>query len=973
MKLFKFTHLALLIFILFSTSAFGQNNNIYKGKSTFSTKISFKEIEAWDKAHPVNVAEKKRPNKEVFEYPEFSLEKKKILYLEEKSGTNPVYKGAKDPSPLPDLDFLGLDDNGNSIPPDVNGAAGPEHLMVTLNTETRIMDKAGNPISTMGTGAIWYPVPGSAGIFDPKISYDQYENRWIFIMASSSDPASSRLMVAVSENYDPTGNWYIYTFDADATNTHWFDYPNVGFNKKWIVVSGNMFGAGYYSAIFVLNKADLYNNAPEAGYTRIERYDGFTFVPAVTYDLEEEDVYMVTNAGGNNNGYGYLNLWKVTGDIGNEEIIDLGLIGIPEPWGNGSYANGGNFAPQLGTTEKINTVDARMENMVYRNGKLWCVHHVYLPADNPTRCSVQWFELALDGTILQHGRVDDENGNMCYAFATIAVNAKEDVMIGYGRFSPEQYASSGYSFRYADDPPNTLRDSYQFKDGLAPYVKKFGGDRNRWGDYTATWVDPADDLDFWTLQEYADLPDGSQDQWSTWWAYVNIDAAPKAGFSANINSVPTGSGVNFTDLSKYGPTEWLWIFEGGTPSSSNDQNPENIIYPDTGLFDVTLIATNYLGSDTLVLEDFIYSNTSVLPEVYFTVADTLPCLGDTVLFEDHSVYNPIEWQWDFVPDYVTYVNGTTENSQKPEVVFDYPFKYKMSLTATNLNGSSSLAKTGFINSGGLYLPFNEDFEFLDFSTKAWTIENPDDKITWEITTVGGNEPGQNAAYVNIKSYSGFNERDRLISPLINLTDYREASLDFEYAYAQRFSQYTDSLIVYISDNCGSAWTRLLQMGEDSLGGFATHVPSTSNFFPEQAEDWCGVGTNPECISIDLTPWAGNPNIQIMFESFNGFGNNIFVDNVNVEGVLSSIDEDKTESNIHVFPNPTTGAVHIIIPENVKQAQVSVFNSQGAEVFQFSASTGISSFTADLSKYGDGIYFIRVLGGDRLFVEKVILK
>ncbi|OQX81435.1 MAG: hypothetical protein B6D61_00660, partial [Bacteroidetes bacterium 4484_249] len=141
MKLFKFTHLALLIFILFSTSAFGQNNNIYKGKSTFSTKISFKEIEAWDKAHPVNVAEKKRPNKEVFEYPEFSLEKKKILYLEEKSGTNPVYKGAKDPSPLPDLDFLGLDDNGNSIPPDVNGAAGPEHLMVTLNTETRIMDK----------------------------------------------------------------------------------------------------------------------------------------------------------------------------------------------------------------------------------------------------------------------------------------------------------------------------------------------------------------------------------------------------------------------------------------------------------------------------------------------------------------------------------------------------------------------------------------------------------------------------------------------------------------------------------------------------------------------------------------------------------------------------------------------------------------------------------------------------------------
>ena len=574
MKLFKFTLLTLLSFLVLSISVLGQNSDTFKGKSTHSTKISFKEIETWDKTHPAPGPKMKRPNKEVFEYPEFPLDNKQILYLEENSETGAVYKGTKDPSPLPDLDFLGLDDSGNSIPPDVNGAAGPEHLMVTLNTQVRIMDRAGNPISTVSTGSFWHPMPGSGGVFDPKVSYDYYENRWILIMPSSSDPTSSRLMVAVSENYDPTGNWFMYAFDADANNTHWFDYPNYGFNDKWIVVSGNMFGDGWYSAIFILNKADLYNNEPEVEYTRIVSYDGFTFVPAVTYDLEEADIYMVTNAGGNNGGVGYLNLWKVTGDIGNEELVDLGLIGIPEPWSNGSYANGGNFAPQLGTEEKINTVDARMENMVYRNGKLWCVHHIYLPADNPTRCSVQWFELALDGTILQRGRVDDEYGNMCYAFATIAVNAKEDVLIGYGSFSPEQYASSSYSFRDANDPPNTLRDSYQYKDGLAPYVKKFGGNRNRWGDYTATWVDPVDDLDFWTLQQYADLP-GSQDQWGTWWAYLNIDAAPKAEFSVNINSVPTGSGVNFTDRSKYSPTDWLWIFEGGTPSTSTDKNPEN--------------------------------------------------------------------------------------------------------------------------------------------------------------------------------------------------------------------------------------------------------------------------------------------------------------------------------------------------------------------------------------------------------------
>ena len=697
----------------------------------------------------------KVPNKEPFIYPEFPIDGKKILYKEEKSPTGHQNSPVKDPSPLPTKDFLGLNDNNNSIPPDVNGAAGPNHLMITLNTEVRIMDRDGNPISTVNTGAFWHSVPGAGDSFDPKIIYDAYENRWIFLMPSSSNAALSRLLVGVSENSDPTGNWFLYVFDTDPNDTHWFDYPNFGFNKNWIVVTGNMFGGGFgYTSLFVLDKWDLYNNSPVADYSRFEIYDGFTLVPAFTYDTIEEDIYIVNNAGGNINGKGYLNLWRVTGGYENEQIENLGLIEIADPWNNGSYANGGNFAPQLGSDEKINTVDARMENMIYRNGKLWCVHHIYLPVGNPTRCSVQWFELALDGTILQRGRVDDEFGNMCYAFATIAVNSREDMMIGYASFSPEQYASGSYSFSYANDPQNMLRDSYQFIDGFAPYYKTFGAERNRWGDYTGTVVDPVDDLDFWTLQEYADLP-ASQDRWSTWWAYVNLDAAPLAAFEANIISVPTGSGANFTDKSKYEPSAWHWIFEGGIPPTSSEQNPQNIIYENTGFFDVKLIATNYLGSDTLTMEDYINSNTTVLPEISFSANNIKPCTSDTVTFSDATIYNPFQWQWTFYPEYVTFVNGTDASSQNPQVLFNFPTPYDVTLTATNLNGSSILEKIDMIYPGGMYLPFEEDFESLFFETKSWSLDNPDNDKTWEITTVAGNEPGNKAAYVNIKNYNGF--------------------------------------------------------------------------------------------------------------------------------------------------------------------------------------------------------------------------
>ncbi len=916
-------------------------------------------------------------NKEVFKYPQSALEGKKILYKETQPFYSQSLSGTKDPSPLPDKDFHGLEDSGNSIPPDVNGAAGPDHLMITLNTQTRIMDREGNEISTISTGSFWHGIPGAGGVFDPKITYDPYENRWIYLMPSSSDPGSSRLMVAVSENSDPTGNWYRYTFDSDPTNQVWFDYPNFGFNKHWIVVTGNMFGNGFYTVMFVLDKADLYNNEPEVAYSRFEINDGFTLIPAKTYDTEEDDVYCINNAGGNNGGYGYLNLWRVTGGYGNEQVENLGLIQFEDTWGDWSNTSGGNFAPQSGTDKKINTVDARLENMIYRNGKLWTVHHVYLPAGNsPTRSAVQWFELALDGTVLQHGRVDDPDGNMFYAFATIAVNAKEDLMIGYNSFSGDQYASSSYSFRYAADPPNTLRESYQFKDGLAPYWKTFGGARNRWGDYSGTVIDPVDDLDFWTLQEYAELP-SSQDHWGTWWAYIDIDAKPSADFTVNITSVPTGSGVNFTDLSKYGPTEWLWEFEGGTPATSTDQNPQNIVYENSGLFDVKLIAANYLGSDTVVMQDFINSNTTILPEVHFVASDTLPCTGEIVFFEDHSIYNPVEWTWEFIPDYVTFVNGTDQHSQHPQVVFDLPVKYEITFTATNLNGSSSVTKPDFIRSGGLYLPFTEDFESKSFNSRAWTVENPDDDKTWEITTVSGNDPGSNAAIINIKTYNGLDERDRLISPFINLSDYNEARLEFQYAYAQRFPLYTDSLIVYLSTGCGSGLIRLAAFGEDSLGNkFATVPPTSLNFIPNSTQDWCGAENNPECISLDLTHWAGTPDVQIIFESYNGFGNNILIDNVMLEGTLSNIAETRLLSEkLNVYPNPAKGSFTIQLKGMYGITNIRILDISGQLMYtdKINSSEKNTIKQYSLDHLAKGLYLVQAVNKNNVLTQKLIIK
>ncbi|MBN3034269.1 MAG: choice-of-anchor J domain-containing protein [Bacteroidales bacterium] len=929
--MYRFTVLAALT-ILFSLHAEAQVTHTYRGKSTYHTRVNFSDIDAYSKAHPADSVPKKKAAREHQPMPEYGIEGKKILYLDHSRIMGYVGEPKGDPSPLPDADFLGLGDNNSSIPPDVNGSVGPNHLMITLNTEIRIMDKLGSPVSTVTTGSFWFPMPGAGDVFDPKIQYDPYENRWMLVMASSSDVQKSALFVAVSATDDPTGDWYLYSFDSDPDNGHWFDYPSYGFNRNWIVVSGNMFGSNFgYNVLFAISKADLYNGLPAAGYSRFEIENAFTIVPALTYDANLGDMYMVSVNSGNQNGYGYLNLWKVAGTVGAEQVEDLGLVGVPDPWESWSGAPGGNLSPQLGTDEKINSGDGRIQNVVFRNGKIWCTHHIFLPVGDQSRSAIQWWEMDTDGTVFQRGRVDDPSGFFHYTFPTIAVNAFEDIMIGYSSFSPEQYAGCSYSFRYSYDPPDMLRDRYQYFDGLAPYFKNFGTDRNRWGDYSATTIDPVDDLDFWTLQEYADLPAGGYDRWGTWWAMVKIDAAPEALFTSNITTVPVGSGVHFTDLSKFEPTSWKWIFEGANPGTSQAQNPQNIIYPAEGTFDVTLIAINDLGVDTVIMQDFINANYTILPEVHFTVGDTIPCTGETVLFEDQTVYNPVSWDWSFEPANVSFANATSAQSQHPEVIFLEPVTYTVELVATNLNGSNTLTRENLILAGGFPIPFSEDFESKSFMNRAWLIDNPDEDKTWEITETGGNEPGSYSAWINIRYYSQLGARDRLISAPVNLSGCNTAILEFDHAYAQRFTQYTDSLIVLVSADCGQTWTRLAAFGEEGNGSLATAPAGSDPFFPSLPEHWCGEEGSTSCKIIDLSAYAGSSNLQIAFESYNGYGNNLFLDNITIRSIDPVHPVKPEHAYFHIWPNPAGSLIHIRSTESHSRLDMEIFDLTGKKV------------------------------------------
>ncbi|OQX95737.1 hypothetical protein B6I21_03910, partial [candidate division KSB1 bacterium 4572_119] len=357
---------------------------------------------------------------------------------------------------------------------------------------------------------------------------------------------------------------------------------------------------------------------------------------------------------------------------------------------------------------------------------------------------------------------------------------------------------------------------------------------------------------------------------------------PTADFNANTTVVINSGSVNFYDNSTGVPYSWQWEFEGGDPGSSDLKNPANITYHNPGIYQVSLTVTNANGSNSVTKTNYIFVSESALPIADFTVNDTIPATGATVVFSDLSLNAPTSWVWEFEPATVTLVNETNVNSQNPEVQFHDPVSYTVTLTATNSNGEDSVTKTDFIYSGGLPIPYLENFEQGSFKER-WIIENPDGGITWDgYYKVSGNLPSRRAAWMNFYAYESIGERDRLMSPMFNFSYQEGIMLSFKHAYAIYNSVRKDSLIIKLSTDNGASWTRIFQAGENGSGNFATHQPLQQEFVPRSPEDWCGVGYGSYPITIDLTPWAGSENVRIMFESYNGHGNSLYIDDFEID-------------------------------------------------------------------------------------------
>jgi Ca2+-binding RTX toxin-like protein len=376
------------------------------------------------------------------------------------------------------------------------GAVGPNHIVEMLNGRYAIYDKStGTLLQGMSLDAFWQStgVPGPFGTFDSRIIWDPTANR--FFALSENGGNGNSIFIGISNSADPTAGFRGLRFVADSSGQAFNDYPTMSVDADGMYIATNNFGPGFNVSIYSIPKADLLAPTPTlANLTRFEFLNAGQFGAAIQASLDfgpsDGRAALLSAAGGNR-----LVRTNILGAGGpGATLAPPTNIIVPAYQAGPPGDQPGGFPP-------LDNVSPRFTgNVIEVGNSLWAAHSVL---DSVTgNAAIRWYEIdETTNAVLQTGLLSDPN--LDFLDPSIAVNAFGMVVIGATGTGPTTFPSS-YAFAgQTIAGVTTFSLPTLLHAGTASYFVDFGSGLNRWGDYSATQVDPSNPFSFWTFQEFA--------------------------------------------------------------------------------------------------------------------------------------------------------------------------------------------------------------------------------------------------------------------------------------------------------------------------------------------------------------------------------------------------------------------------------------------------------------------------------------
>ncbi|WKZ65554.1 MAG: M43 family zinc metalloprotease [Flavobacteriales bacterium] len=336
----------------------------------------------------------------------------------------------------------------------------------------------------------------------------------------------------------------------------------------------------------------------------------------------------------------------------------------------------------------------------------------------------------------------------------------------------------------------------------------------------------------------------------------------------------------------------------------------------------------------------------------FTASNRVVCQGESVTFTDVS-YNAVSSRsWSFAGG-----SPATATSATATVTYDAPGTYAVSLTASD--GSTSLTnnQSGYITVlpvPGTAAPFEEGFEAISaFNAPDWFVENPQNDNTWTVTTAAAFTGAKSTRIVNTAAMDG--RVDELVSRTYDMSGATQVVLSFRYAYAKRTSNSDDALRVYTSTNCGDTWSlRKVMRGSTTL---TTGGVVTSSFIPNGPGQW----SYTEVTNISSVNHV--PNFRFKFEFESDGGNNLYLDDINLNGLPVGLDElQAPATGLAVLPNPASGHAQALVHGSGASMLLEIIDLTGRVVHQRAVGVlaeGEHRIDLPIAALSTGTYLLRI--------------
>jgi hypothetical protein len=457
-------------------------------------------------------------------------------------------------------------------PPDQGLCVGRGFVMETVNDILAVYSESGtrlkgpvamNQFFNLKPAVVRSnPVVFGQFISDPRCYFDPATRRWFITETEfGRDPntgaftSPSSILIAVSETSDPTGAYFLYSFDTtDGNGTDplhpncpcFGDQPLIGADANGFYVTTNEFpinGPGFNGAqVYALSKAGLvagnlgsivhFNvgltvavpppdqgsgglwysiqpaTSPSAGQDEENGSGTEYFLSALQFGPAPFDnriaVWALTNTGSLSSTSPKVQLLHTV--ISTESYgVAPGMFSAPQKSGSTPLRDAlGDVDP----IEQLAGNDDRMNQVVFAGGDLWAGVNTSVAREDGTLLGIAWFDVQpslhdrhLSAKLHNQGYVSVGGQNVI--FPSIGVNQSRQAVMAFTLVGRRFYPTAAYS------PVTNQAGNVRIAgagigpdDGFTGYASEVGppGLVARWGDYSAAVADSEGNI--WVAAEY---------------------------------------------------------------------------------------------------------------------------------------------------------------------------------------------------------------------------------------------------------------------------------------------------------------------------------------------------------------------------------------------------------------------------------------------------------------------------------------